>query len=54
MTGFRTFFNPATTITQADHAHIGSIHQPGLPSSQQTNPSRVAQMTRKITYITCM
>jgi len=28
----------ATTITRADHAHIGSIHQPGLPSSQKTNP----------------
>ncbi len=45
---------PATSITRADHAHIGSIHQPGLPSSRKTNPSRVAQMTRKITYITCM
>ena len=44
----------ATTITRADHAHIGRIHQQRLPSSQQTNPSRVVQMTRKITYITCM
>jgi len=43
----------ATIITRADHVHIGSIHQSGLPSSQQANPSRVAQMTRKITYITC-
>jgi hypothetical protein len=45
----------ATPVTRANYAHIGSIHQPqGLPSSQQTNPSRVVQMTRRITYITCM
>ena len=44
----------ATPVTRADHARIGSIHQQGLPSSQQTNPSRVVQMTTKITYITCM
>jgi hypothetical protein len=44
----------ATPVTRADYVHIGSIHQQGLPSSQQTNPSRVVQMTRRITYITCM
>jgi hypothetical protein len=38
---------PATTITRADHSHIGSIHQPGLPSPRKTNPSRVAQMTKE-------
>jgi hypothetical protein len=42
------------TVTRTSHAKAGSRHNTSSHPHGQPNPSRVAEMTRKITYITCM
>ena len=41
-------------VTRTGHAQVGNTHRKGSHRHGRPNPSRVAEMTRKITYITCM
>jgi hypothetical protein len=41
-------------VTRTRHAKTSSAHSKGSHRHGRHNPSRVVEMTRKITYITCM
>jgi hypothetical protein len=45
---------PTEAVTRTDHAQLGSTHSKNSLRHRRLNPSRVAEMTRKITCITCM
>src|SRR5215467_13882850 len=45
---------PTETITRTGHAQISSTHSKSSHRHPRLNPSRLAEMTRKITCITCM
>jgi len=42
------------TVTRTEHAQVGTRHRTSSHRHRRPNPSRVAEITRKITYITCM